>query len=170
MAEIIDNVFLPENIEKGARGSAARFNTTIFTAASGTEYRNLNWERSLGRWTISLGYRDTDDEDFQGFLNMFYAARGMGYGFLFKDWSDYRCEKGVLQDGVYYKPYGNGIRTYLRKITRIRSGTLEANGDGTFSFEFYVPVRFDTDHLDIEVEVDGLANIPNVDLVELVEG
>jgi uncharacterized protein (TIGR02217 family) len=169
MAEdIIDDIFLPEEIEKGARGSAARFNTTVFTSASGAEYRTPNWDRQVGRWTITFGYRYTDDEDYEKVINMFYAAKGRAFGFLFKDWSDYKCTNAVYQDGVYYKPYGNGIRTYLRKITRIKPGTLVGSGNGA-SFEFYVPVRFDTDALDIEIETDGLANIPALDLVEIIE-
>ena len=167
-ADIIDNVFLPEDIEKGARGSAARFNTTIFTSASGSEYRNPNWGRQIGRWSISLGYRYTDDPDYQKFLDMFYAARGRTYGFLFKDWSDYRCDNALYQDGSYFKVYGNGVRTFLRKITRIKEGTMVGSGNGA-SFEFYVPVRFDVDSLEIEVDVDGLASIPSVDLVEIIE-
>lgn len=168
MADIVDNVFLPEEIERGARGSAARFNTTVFQSASGAEYRVPNWSRQVGRWTISFGYREMDSDDYNKVVDMFWAAQGRTYGFLFKDWSDYHCESAVFTGGAYYKPYGNGTRTFLRKITRIKAGTQVGTGNGA-SFEFYVPVRFDTDMLDLEVEVDGIANVQTVDLVEIIE-
>ena len=190
-------VNLPWRIEKDAKGGP-RFNTSIFIGANGFEYRNVNWPVQIDRWSIALGYRDDDDQDFLDVLAIFYNARGNARGFLFKDWSDYRAKDQML--GIVegeptqfqlQKVYSIGTFSYARQITRPKSGTVViklagvvqggidvdintgiitgATSDMTASFEFNVPVRFDTDAMEIDVERDGLVNCPTIDLVEIKE-
>jgi len=190
-------VNLPWRIERDAKGGP-RFNTSIFIGANGFEYRNVNWPVQIGRWSIALGYRDDDDQDFLDVLAIFYNARGNALGFLFKDWSDYRAKDQML--GIVegeptqfqlQKVYSIGAFSYARKITRPKYGTvviklagvvqtgidvnlntgiiIGATSDMTASFEFNVPVRFDTDAMEIDVERDGLVNCPTIDLVEIKE-
>lgn len=87
-----------------------------------------------------------------------------------------------------YKQYSNGSRAFSRKITRPKSGTiLTAGASGvvidyatgivtvssvttpTWGGEFYVPVRFDDDHLDRQVTMNGVVSIPSVNLIEILE-
>ena len=198
MTAIIEGLFLPENIERDAKGGP-QFNTSVFTGTDGAEFRSINWPRSYGKWSISLGYRQDDDPDYQAVLNLFYSVRGRGYGFLFKDWSDYRMVNAPLAPPAtpggpmqMQKIYAGGAASYARKITRPRDGTIvikdwtgailsgaaadPATGlvtgaavGATCSCEFFVPVRFDTDILQIDVEVDGLVNCPSLDLLEVQE-
>jgi uncharacterized protein (TIGR02217 family) len=46
---------------------------------------------------------------------------------------------------------------------------LGASNSMVASFQFSVPVRFDVDALEIDVEVDGLVNCPSISLVEVME-
>jgi uncharacterized protein (TIGR02217 family) len=197
---VTQGVSLPSSIEHGAKGGP-RFNTSLFIGANGAEYRSVNWQRSVGTWAISLGYRDDDRnsyDDFQQLLNVFYVSRGNGYGFLFKDWSDYAAvdqpmalipgSGGAMQ---LQKVYSVGVGSYARRITRpvvssvvitldgapqggisISPGggvILGANSSMRASFQFVIPVRFDIDALEIDVEVDGLVNCPSINLVEVME-
>ncbi len=86
-----------------------------------------------------------------------------------------------------YKRYTNGTRTYDRKITRPKSAismtgvtgasvdyttgivTVSSVTTPTWGGEFYVPVRFDDDHLDRQVTMNGVVSIPSVNLIEILE-
>jgi uncharacterized protein (TIGR02217 family) len=195
LQSVIAGVFLPENIERDAKGGP-RFNTSIFIGANGAEHRSANWPRQIGRWSINLGYRNDDDEDFLAVRNTFYACMGNAYGFVFRDWSDHSAVDqpmvAIPETELFQlqKVYSIGHGSFSRKITRpkastvvvklagvVQSVTVEYSGgiitgatsDMTASFEFGVPVRFDTDSLEIDVEHDGLVNCPVLDLVEVIE-
>ena len=199
---VIDGISLPENIEHNATGGP-RFNTSIFIGANGFEQRSTNWVRQLGRWSINLGYREDTDPDFLAVLNAFYAVRGNSFGFLFRDWSDFSARDQPLalvpdSTGIYQlqKIYTAGVGSYARKITRPEAGTVVIRLAGvlqaatvnykggvisgipsgcTASFRFLIPVRFDTDLLDIAVErganppEPGVVNVQSVDIVEIAE-
>jgi uncharacterized protein (TIGR02217 family) len=194
---VIADALLPDNIERGARGGP-RFSTSVFSGSNGAEFRAINWPRQLGHWSIVLGFRQDDDPDLEAVMSAFYAARGRAFGFLFKDWSDYRAANepivSIAGSALFQlqKTYRIGQGAYARKITRpksgsvvirnpdgsiasgvtieYRDGTLSGASEGqTASFEFYVPVRFDMDALQVNVEQDGLVNIEAIELVELME-
>lgn len=176
---VIDGISLPENIERNATGGP-RFNTSIFIGANGFEQRSTNWMRQLGRWSISLGYREDTDPDFLAVVNTFYTVRGNSFGFLFRDWADFSAKDQPLalvpdSPGIYQlqKIYAAGVGSYARKITRPEAGTVVVKHAGvpqaatvnykggivsgipsgcTASFHFLIPARFDTDLLSIAVE------------------
>lgn len=199
-------VRLPEDIERGSSGGP-RFNTTVMTLASGHEKRNVNWSRSRGRWDVGYGIQYIGD--LETVIEFFYARQGRGYGFRFKDWSDYKIgEVGTPHNftttsagigaGPYqvYKVYTSGSTTFSRKIIKLVSGTISVylNGvvvnpadyvtdlnAGTITFdsapangqnlgiicEFDVPVRFDTDELNVSMEVFNAGTVPSIPIIEL---
>lgn len=94
------------------------------------------------------------------------------------------------------KTYGSAFDPYARTITMPVSGTVRVAVDGvevdegafgvdeltgmvtllsapgvgqvvTAGFEFDVPVRFDTDHLDVELSQFDGAEVPNIPLIEV---
>jgi uncharacterized protein (TIGR02217 family) len=189
MTSMFHDVRLPEDIEVGAVGGP-RFSTGVTSISSGAEQRNVLWDRQ--RLTWQLGYGIQDKADYAAVLAFFYARRGRGYGFRFRDFSDYVAEDQVIGTGdgsnrVFRLKvnYTSGGETYARTIThpvvdsmtvkvdgveidpadydvedlgivRFHSGHAPGNGlSVTWSGEFDVPVRFDTD--DFNITLSALA-------------
>jgi uncharacterized protein (TIGR02217 family) len=193
-----DDVRLPEDIERGAKGGP-RFQTTVVRLSSGVEYRNQDWSRQKAQYEISYGIQTKNDLD--DVVNFFYARRGKARGFRFKDWSDYSATTqaigtgdGSTQNFQLVKTYTSGPATFTRIITRPVTGTITVFEAGvskaftllaggivrytvapvaaaalTATFEFDVPVRFDQDELEIEMEMDGIGGIPQLQIVEIIE-
>jgi len=125
-------VRLPVDIEQGAEGGPG-FKTSILTLASGGERRNIEWSRVRGEWDISYGIQSKADiDDVKAF---FYARRANGYGFLFKDWSDYEIGAvgsaqtigtgtGAQTAFQIVKVYEPGSYAYSRVILRPVTTTL----------------------------------------------
>lgn len=117
------NVRLPEDVERGAKGGP-RFKTTVLPLASGHEKRNMNWEHSRGEWDV--GYGIQYDTDLTRVINFFYARKGRGHSFRFKDWTDFTMVQSfiALGDGVTtvfqtYKTYENESFLHQRPITKL---------------------------------------------------
>lgn len=197
---MFDNVRLPDDVEKGARGGP-RFQTSITVLATGAEQRNVDWSTQRARWELSYGIQDK--VDFDAVIRFFYARQGRARGFRFKDWSDFEGEAqnigtgtGVLTTFQLVKKY-TSVVTYTRNITRPVTGTVAIYFDSvlqvsgytvnydtgvvTFSpaptaavvitadFEFDVPVRFDTDELQLRLETATAAAVESLPVVELRE-
>ena len=178
-----DDVRLPEDIERGARGGP-EFNTSVYPLSSGFEERNQNWQYALYKWDI--GYDIRTVEEYQEVVAFFLARRGRARGFRFKDWSDYIAEDEplVTVDSVTYlaKSYGttNPYTRLIQKpvsgmITLSGSGSVDANtgivtgasGGDTWSGEFDIPVRFDTDELVMTIDTVEIGAIPNIPVREI---
>lgn len=197
-----DDVRLPEDIERGAKGGP-RFMTTIIQFASGIEQRNQDWDQQ--RCEYDIGYGIESKEDWMDVLSFFYARRGRHRGFRYKDWADYQATDEILGIGddvnrvfQLQKTYG----TYVRKILRPVNGTVKVYVDGvqrlagfainystgviTFnapigsdpvfpatgqvvsaSFDFDVPVRFESDNLQVELEWELVGQIGGIRLLEI---
>ena len=129
---MVDNARLPIEVEAGARGGPG-FKTTIFAADSGHERRNVDWERSRGRWDISYGI--TDKTTLDVVRDFFMAQRGRAYGFRFRDWNDYTFDQVIgTGDGTetafqVFKRYGSGARNFDRVLTTLVAGTLTVHLD-----------------------------------------
>lgn len=198
----IDEVRLPIDIERGARGGPA-YKTSVVVMGSGREQRNKNWDQARNKWDIGFGIQDLDD--LMEVVTFFRAREGMSRGFLFKDWSDYRATQDLIGvgDGVAVeyqlaRYYGSGVAVHLRTITRPITSTvlvyvngvlktlttdytLSSSGLITFvvappnthevraTFEFDVPVRFDTDELAIDLETYDAGAIPSIPVIEVRE-
>lgn len=202
-------ILFPEAISYGSSGGP-RFKTTIFTADSGYEQRNIDWANQRAEYDASHGIKNADQ--MEELTNFFYARRGRAYGFRYKDWNDYRLVQEVIAHGdgsttVFQitKTYASTqaesseTDTYVRKITKPAWGTVAgltvagvvktaptdyavdyATGKITFvsppangaeikigAAEFHVPVRFDTDHLDVTQEFWNTSSWPNIAIIEV---
>ena len=198
MAEVIDEVRLRDDVERGARGGP-RFATQIIALSSGVEQRNALWDRTRGLWDIGYGIQDT--ATFQEVVAFFYARRGRLRGFRFKDWSDFQANAQIIGtgDGVQTefqlsKTYTSGGISYTRPIQKPVAGTVSVSVNGiadataavdtttgvvtptstpamgesvVATFEFDVPVRFDTDEIAVELDVFNAGAVPNLPLTEL---
>ena len=122
-------VQFPPKIAYGASGGA-EFNTSISTTFGGFEQRNVNWQKSRGRWDVSTGIKIKTDMD--TVIAFFRARFGKAYGFRFKDWSDYQgvgqvigTGNGTLTAFQLIKTYVSGSNSYVREIKKPVSGTVK---------------------------------------------
>ena len=122
-------VQFPPKIAYGASGGP-EFNTSITATFGGFEQRNVNWQKSRGRWDVSTGIKIQTDIDVV--IAFFRARFGKAYGFRFKDWSDYKgvgqvigTGNGVLTAFQLTKAYVSGSNSYVREIKKPVSGTVK---------------------------------------------
>lgn len=119
---MVDDVRLPDDIERGARGGPG-FKTTVITLSNGREFRNQEWQVARGAWDIGYGLKKREDMD--AVISFFYARRGRAHGFRFRDWSDYKLDAEFVAavDGddtkrQIVKTYDpGGLREYVRVVT-----------------------------------------------------
>ncbi len=200
------DVRFPEDISYGSKGGPG-FSTEVYTATSGAEQRNRNWQFARCKYDVSHGIRDKDDMDI--ILNFFYVMGGKATGFRYKDWSDYQLARGQIGVGnavktefQITKTYTAGALSYTRNLLKIVSpvagppavvfevyvddvllstGYTVDYSTGVVTFdtaptsgqvievtcEFDVPVRFDTDEMDITLEAWQLETWDDIPLVEI---
>ena len=126
---VFHEVQFPPKVAYGASGGPM-FNTTIVTTFGGFEQRNVNWQKSRGRWDISTGIKTKTDMD--AVIAFFRARFGKAYGFRFKDWSDFQAVGQSLGTGngaqtVFQlaKLYTSGGNSYSREIKKPVSGSVK---------------------------------------------
>lgn len=193
-----DNVRLPEDIERGAQGGPA-FQTTIITLGTGREQRNVDWLAQRCSYDVSYGVQSKTDFAAVVKFFYARLGRARGFRFKdWTDYqaTDEQIGIGDGSDTTFQliKNYSSVV-TYQRKITRPVAGTTSIKVDGvitsflvnndtgiitispapanlsiiTASFEFDVPVRFDSDKLELNARTDTVASIPSIEIVELPE-
>jgi uncharacterized protein (TIGR02217 family) len=192
----IDNVKLPDDVERGAKGGPG-FLTTIVTLANGNEETNQEWSVARGAWDIGYGIRDRSD--LQGVIDFFYARRGRARGFRFKDWLDFNVTAepvGTTGDPLtrqLQKTYPDTVNAYTRALVLpvaaslivyvdnialdagdfilLDNGVLQFETDPGVNvkatFDFDVPARFDVDNLEVALAHFDAGSIPNIPIVEL---
>lgn len=115
------NIRLPINIEVGATGGA-QFKTTIVETVAGFEFRNVEWSKRRGRWTV--GYTDVAT-DIHKVTEFFHAVRGRACGFRFRDWADYKVDNpiadgdGEILEFQAIKAYRVDDEFFNRVLTRL---------------------------------------------------
>jgi uncharacterized protein (TIGR02217 family) len=195
MATPFLDISFPNAVARGATGGPG-FSTTIVSMASGAEQRNALWANSRGKWDISTGIRTR--EQMQAIISHFYIAQGRAWSFRFKDWNDYEATNVVtvkLSDQVYQlvKRYNIGGHEHVRNITKPVNGTVVVKVGGTVvtpvidylvgqlsfgtapssvptaSFDFDVPVRFDSDDLPVQANAWDQQIVSEINLVEVRE-
>ena len=189
-------VAFPDTVAKGATGGPT-FLTDVVSLGSGEEQRNICWEQAKCKFNIGTGIRTR--AQMATVVSHFRVVMGRAYSFPFKDWSDYDAtdqQMVSISTTVYQlvKRYNLGSGQHIRTITKPKSGTVVVKVNGsvvtpasidpltgsvtfssqpaatpTASFEFYVPVRFDMDHLPIQVENWDQQTVAQIDLVEVPE-
>lgn len=192
---MVDNVRLPDDIERGAVGGPG-FKTTIITLSNGGEQRNQEWSKARGSWDVGYGIKDRDD--LMAVVAFFNARRGRARGFRFKDWLDFSATAelvGTTGNSLtrqLQKTYADDVNPYVRPIVLPVAGTVKVyidniltpagwtlgdNGILTFdddpgenvkaSFEFDVPARFDIDMLPVSLNTYLNGAINGISIVEL---
>jgi len=190
-----DEVRIPDSIAEGSKGGP-QFNTIVVATSSGAEQRIALWQQSLRKWDIQYGVRLEDEADElitffqarQGRLNGFRWKDWNDFEAIDSPQAVYDTNKIQL-----YKRYTSGGVNYDRKIIKpvAASLTLKKNGtsftnftfdtitgivtlaggdySGTWlaSFEFDVPVRFDTDSIEYTLD-DGYRVFSSIAVVELL--
>jgi uncharacterized protein (TIGR02217 family) len=195
--EAFDDVQFPIALGREATVEAA-FSTAVVTTASGAEQRNSDWADARLRFDAGPGVRG--EEELKALLDFFRARRGAAVAFRFQDPFDHRAEDQLLGDGdgaqtefALVKHYGGQVRRITRPATgtvrlfvndaeRLAGWTLEGMGVVRFaappapgaevraSFEFDVPVRFESDRLSVSRATFAAGDIPSVPLIEVREG
>jgi uncharacterized protein (TIGR02217 family) len=190
------DIAFPGSVGRGATGGPG-FSTQIVTLASGAEQRNVNWSQARGRWNISTGIRSR--ADMAAVIAHFHVVKGRAYSFRFKDWNDYdAADQAMVQitPTVWQivKRYNRSGYEHVRTITKPVAGSVTVKIAGspvtpgaidaltgritfasapgsapTASFQFDVPVRFDTDSLPVQANAWDLQVVNNIDLVEVLE-
>jgi uncharacterized protein (TIGR02217 family) len=121
-------VRFPDNIAYGATGGP-EFATTVVVTGAGHEQRNVNWAEARGRWDVASGLKNQQQLD--ELIAFFRARKGRAYGFLFKDWTDYRAIGQLLGTGddaetqfQLVKRYPSGSVIEVRTATKPVAGTV----------------------------------------------
>lgn len=176
-----DEVQFPPSISLGASGGP-KFSTDVIIMSSGYESRNQNWLAARAEYDISTGVKTQADMD--AVIAFFYARSGRSRAFRFKDWKDYSAQAQALlslgsNQFQLLKQYSSGAVTYSRTINKPVTGTVIVRAGGSVvipsaidyttgivtstsaltsaDFQFDVPVRFDIDQLEVEIQ-DFAAN------------
>lgn len=130
----MDNVRLPDHIERGSRGGPG-FLTIVAATSAGKEQRGKEWAQARQKWNV--GYGVMGPTDFDEVRDFFYARNGRHRGFLFKDWTDYGAideaqgfGDGANDDFQLIKTYGDAGNTYIRLITRPVAASLIVKANG----------------------------------------
>lgn len=170
----------PDNIARGAQGGPV-FSTTVVATVSGKESRNSQWAYPLHAWDVSQGINtQAAFESLRAFF-MTARGRQHGFRFKdWTDYSASHTQGVVVgltsTTLQLYKRYTSGGQSQDRKIVKPVTGTLEIKVSGsvtahtvdtttgivtigsapaaanvTWSGEFDVPMRFDSDALQASV-------------------
>ncbi|MCL4713111.1 MAG: TIGR02217 family protein [Pseudorhodoplanes sp.] len=190
------DIAFPPFVARGATGGPS-FSTNVAALASGAEERNILWANARGKWNISTGIRTR--EQMLDVIAFFHVVKGRAYSFRFKDWNDYAATDQLMVEVTptvwqLVKRYAIGGFEHVRTITKPVAGTVAVKVGGvpttpsgidhlfgrvtfasqpssapTASFEFDVPVRFDTDHLPVQANAWDQQVVSQIDLIEVRE-
>lgn len=193
-------VRLDDDLAYGSSGGPS-FSTDVVIMSSGHERRNIRWIDARRSW--DLAYSIINQERLDSLLAFFVARQGRGHGFRFKDISDFTAtvQPTALVTGLQYqlqKAYTSGSTTILRDIQKPVSGQVTVYVDAvevgatvnlttgivtlnsspgagvvTWSGQFDIPVRFDTDQISCRLEAfnsgddRGAYDVGSVPIIEI---
>lgn len=190
------DISFPNAVARGATGGPG-FSTNVVTLGSGAEQRNIQWANARGEWNISTGI--SSRAAMSAVIAHFYIVKGRGYSFRFKDWSDYQATDVTMVQVTstvwqLVKRYTIGGNEHVRTVTKPVSGTVIAKVSGvpvtpagidyltglvtfasvpspapTATFDFDIPVRFDTDKLPVQANAWDQQVVSQVNLIEVIE-
>ena len=98
----VRDILFSEAISQGSVGGVT-YHTTLISAAGGWEQRIANWDLGRLQWDISKLLKDRDVLAYV--IAFFRTMKGRGYGFLFKDWSDYSVGMTWVSDVLTFSSY-----------------------------------------------------------------
>lgn len=149
----------PESIAFNS-SSILEFNTTIIKSKNGYEQRNINWNTNKMKFNIINGIKTKAELD--EVITFFRNVRGAGYGFKFKDWTDYQVDNqylglgdGVTKEFQLIKSYrvSDNI-VYYRKITKPVISTVRVFINDIESKDF---------NIDLTTGLITLNTVPEID-------
>ena len=197
MPTSIDPVLLSDDIMEGSR-FGPEFSTVVLENPSGAEQRIQRWATPRHSGQIGFGVRTQEQlADLKAFF-MARGGKAHGFLFRdHRDCSaslePIGAGNGSQTQFQLIKSYTSGSITLTRKITRPTSVEVFKNGTTatgwtvddttgivtfttaptfgqaiTATFDFYVPVRFDTDRMDVTLEgvMGGWESIPIIEVRE----
>lgn len=151
----------PESIAFNS-SSILEFNTTIIKSKNGYEQRNINWNTNKMKFNIINGIKTKAELD--EVITFFRNVRGAGYGFRFKDWTDYQAENqyigvgnGKTKEFQLIKSYrvSDNI-VYYRKITKPVISTVRVFINDIESKDFNIDLTTGLITLNIAPEIDSI--------------
>ena len=185
---------LPKGIEYGATGGL-QYQTEVMQAHGGVEFRDSKWSFPISRYNLSPSIDSI--EKVRSLQAFFRIHKGKAIGFRFRDHLDYRKHNQIIAqaDGKkrkykLFKSYEHGNHHVMRRIYKPVKGTVKIMVDnnydeGTFtlkqipkpgaviaaSFEFDIPVRFDTDYLNLSPDLAKVrtTEIPIVEIKNVLK-
>lgn len=144
----------------GAVVGGPAFRTQIVTGSGGDEQRNGKSRHARRQFRINTELLAADD--LSALYAHFQARRGSTDSFPFTDVFDYTASGEPIVSGQLTKKYSFGGIDYSRPITLPKSGTVSFTGGGSLNYstgiisggsggtwtgEFYIPARYDSDAL-----------------------
>lgn len=191
------DVRFPLHLAFGSRGGPVR-PIDIVNLTNGTEVRNAKTRHSRRRYNAVAGLKSR--EQAIDLLHFFESRNGPLYGFRFRDPLDNDAASVLgIGDGErkifeLIKSYGDAPHSYVRRIMKPVSGTVQVFMDGvdttvsvdhnlgvvefptppndgviiSAQFEFDVPVRFGSEQLDIALDDFGSTQIQDIPLIEIL--
>lgn len=151
----------PESIAFNS-SSILEFNTTIIKSKNGYEQRNINWNTNKMKFNIINGIKTKAELD--EVITFFRNVRGAGYGFRFKDWTDYQAENQYIGVGngktkefqliKSYRVSDNII--YYRKITKPVISTVRVFINDIESKDFNIDLTTGLITLNTVPEIDSI--------------
>jgi uncharacterized protein (TIGR02217 family) len=192
---MIDDVRLPVDIERGAMGGP-EFRTTVVTMVSGRERRNQEWDVPLSSFNIGYGIRKRSEMEAVYSFFIARGGRARGFRFKnwldFKvELDPVGTIAGEPTKRQLIRVYADTVNPQLRIVAYPLEATLkvyvnqvlttdyllQANGvlefptdpglDVLASFEYDIPVRFDTDQLNTKLNTFREGEQPSIQIVEL---
>lgn len=194
----IDDVRLPIDVERGVQGGPV-FRTTIVTLANGDEKRNVEWQVRRGQWNVGYGIQGRDDMEsvydfFHARMGQAYGFRfrdWMDYEVTAGATLDIAGQPTKRQ---LARVHTDTVRPYIREVRYPILSTLKVYIDNVITaaytveplgviaftggdpgdnvlttFEYDVPVRFDTDTLESVLNTYKEGAIPRIPIVELLK-
>ena len=150
----------PESIAFNS-SSILEFNTTIIKAKNGYEQRNINWNSNKMKFNIINGIKTKTELD--ELITFFRNVKGAGYGFRFKDFTDYQAENqyigvgdGETKEFQLIKAYrvSDNI-VYYRKITKPVISTVRVFINDIESKDFNIDLTTGLIALNTAPEIDS---------------
>lgn len=190
------DVSFPNAVARGATGGPG-YSTGVVPLTAGREERNQNWDEARARYNISTGIRSRDEMALV--IAHFRVMKGRAYSFRFKDWNDFQAvDQAMVQltPTTYQivKRYLVLGFEDVRTITKPVSGSVVVKVAGspvtpadinhltgvvtfasppasapTATFDYDVPVRFDSDYLPVQANSYNSQVVPNIELLEVLE-
>jgi len=195
MTDFHDEIF-PLTLAFGASGGPQR-QTDITPTASGAEVRNTSRAHSRRRYNAGAGLKSLDDMHrliafFEARLGQLYSFRfkdPMDHKSCLPSQTpgpdDQVLGQGDAETTQFQlvKHYRDSSGGWTRRITKPKAGSVLMSVNGTLQaadsyivdtlsiiaagFTFDVPVRFDSDSLDLTLEAFGAGEVANIPLVEV---